>query len=103
MKDKQRGSHRSTYCPRPGGGAEYKDIEQRVNAWIRAELPKRPNGEYPRTVQQRKDQRKKSNRSKSRSRDEPRRQEVYPEGYNPWEYGEELEKDEGMHYLCYSQ
>ena len=35
---------------------------------------------------------KRSDRSKSRSRDEPRRHKVYPEGYNPWDYGEEVEK-----------
>jgi hypothetical protein len=91
MKDKQRGSHRSNYCPRPGGGAEFEDIEARVNAWIRAELPKRPNGEYPRKAQQRSDQRK-NRRSKSRSRDEPRRQEGYPEGFDPWKHGEEVEE-----------
>ena len=53
MKDKQRGSHRSTCSPRPGGGGEFEDIEARVNAWIRAELPRRPNGEQPRMAQQR--------------------------------------------------
>ena len=31
MKDKQRGSHLAKYCPQPGGGAEFADIEQRVN------------------------------------------------------------------------
>ena len=91
MKDKQRRSHHAKYCPRPGGGAEFEDIEQRVNSWIFPELPKRPNGEHPRTAQQRKDQRK-NRRSKSRSRDEPRRQEGYPEGFDPWTYGEEIEK-----------
>ena len=92
MQDTQRGSHRSNYCNTPGGGSEFEDIKAKVNAWITAALPKRPNGEQPRMAQQRKDQRKRSDRSKSRSRDEPRRQEVYPEGYSPWDYGEELEK-----------
>jgi hypothetical protein len=90
MKGKQRDSHLAKFCNRPGGGAEFEDIEQRVNSWISPELPKRPNGEYPRNVQPRRDQRK-NKRSKSRSRDEPRRQEVYPEGFDPWQHGEEVE------------
>ena len=60
-----------------------------MNAWITAALPKRPNGEQPRAARQRDDQRK---RSDSKTRDQPRRQEVYPEGFNPWEYGEEFER-----------
>jgi hypothetical protein len=88
----ERQAKRITYCERPGGGSEFEDIEAKVNAWITAALPERPNGEQPRMAQQRKDQRKRSDRSKSRSRDKPRRHEVYPEGYNPWDYGEEVEK-----------
>jgi hypothetical protein len=92
MKDKQRESHRLTYCEKPGGGNEYGDVVAKVQAWITATLPKRPNGEQPRVAQQRDDQRKRSERSQSRTRDQPRKQEGYPEGFNPWEFGENYER-----------
>ena len=53
---------------------------------------KRPNGDQPRMARQREDQRKGRERSSSKTRDQPRRQEVYPEGFNPWDDGEEVEK-----------
>ena len=90
MKGNQADSHWVRHCTRPGGGEEYADIEQRVNSYLAPELPKRPNGEYPKNVQQRRDQRK-ERRSKSRSREQPRKVEVYPEGYDPWQHGEEIE------------
>jgi hypothetical protein len=92
MKDRQRESHRSTHCERPGGRDDFGDVEAKVNAWITAALPKRPNGDQPRMARQIEDQRKKSERSQSRSRDETRRQEAYPENFNPWDYGEKIEK-----------
>jgi hypothetical protein len=55
MKDNQKGSHLSKYCEKPGGGSEFEGLEAKVNAWITAALPKRPNGEQPRMAQQRKD------------------------------------------------
>ena len=59
-----------------------------MQAWISTELPLRPNGEEPQRSRPRENQRK---RSESRSRDQPRRQEVYPQGYDPWQLGEGLE------------
>ena len=89
MKPGPQESHTSLFCERPGGRNEFIDVAAKVNAWITAALPKRPSGEQPRAVKQRDDQRK---RSDSKTRDQPRRQEVYPEGFNPWDYEEEVEK-----------
>ena len=64
------------------------DFIQKAQAWISPELPKRPNGEEPRSVPQ---SEKRQRRSGSKSREQPHRHEVTALGFDVWQYREDLE------------
>ena len=91
MKGGQKGSHLSTHCERPGGRNENFDLFQKVDSFLYTELPKRPNGDPPRQVRVNEVDRRSRSRSKSRGHHRRHAQEEMPPGFNPWDYGEQLE------------
>jgi hypothetical protein len=92
MKGGQEGSHRSTYCERPGGRYENVDIAIKVDSFLIPKLPKRPNGESPRRVKVNEVGRRSRSRSKSRSHHRHQQEDTLPHGISPWEYGERVEE-----------
>ena len=92
MKANQRGSHRSNQRERPDGGSENLDLQTKVDSYLIARLPKRPNGELPRQVRVNEVHRRSISRSKSRQHQRKDPEDDLPHGINPWEYGEQVEE-----------
>jgi hypothetical protein len=77
--------HRSNYCNAPGGGVEHESIQDRVNLWIRKELPLRP-GKVKTSIPKEEDRRR--SKSPTRRRTQEKENEMHAKGLTAWDIGE---------------
>ena len=72
----------SRYFEAPGGQNEMISIAMKVESFLDAKMPQRPNGQEPKIYEQREDRSRSKSRSKGRQRDD--------EVLDKWGHGEEL-------------